>query len=66
VHLKNVNCEKSQCGVRIIGLEDGEEQVYNISVEDSRFNNVAQQENDINGAKDVEFKNLYINGQLVK
>jgi polygalacturonase len=66
VHLKNVNCEKSQCGVRIIGLEDGEEQVYNISVEDSHFNNVAQQENDITGAKDVEFRNLYINGQLVK
>jgi polygalacturonase len=66
VHLKNITCQKSECGVRIIGLEDGDVQVYNISVEDSHFNNVKQQENDITGARDVEFKNLYINNQLVK
>ena len=39
---------------------------HNISVEDSHFNNVAKDGNDIKGAKDVTFKNLYINGKLVK
>lgn len=65
VHLKNVTCEKSKLGVLIIGLED-DKHVYNISVEDSHFNNVAKGANDIKGAKDVTFKNLYINGELVK
>ena len=65
VHLKNVTCEKSKLGVLIIGLED-DKHVYNISVEDSHFNNVAKGGNDIKGAKDVTFKNLYINGELVK
>ena len=66
VHLKNITCEKSQYGVRIIGLENDDNHVYNISVEDSHFNNVSKDGNDINGAKDVTFKNLYINGKLVK
>jgi polygalacturonase len=61
VHLKNVTCEKSQYGVLIIGLDDSDN-VYNISVEDSRFNNVSKGANQITGAKDVTFKNLYING----
>ena len=65
VHLKNVTCEKSKLGVLIIGLED-DKHVYNISVEDSHFNNVAKGANDIKGAKDVTFKNLYINDELVK
>ena len=65
VHLKNVTCEKSKLGVLIIGLED-DKHVYNISVEDSHFNNVAKGANDIKGAKDITFKNLYINGELVK
>ena len=65
VHLKNVTCEKSKLGVLIIGLDD-DDHVYNISVEDSHFNNVAKDGNDIKGAKDVTFKNLYINGKLVK
>ena len=56
---------KSKLGVLIIGLED-DKHVYNISVEDSHFNNVAKGANDIKGAKDVTFKNLYINGELVK
>lgn len=63
--MKNVTCEKSKLGVLIIGLED-DKHVYNISVEDSQFNNVAKGANDIKGAKDVTFKNLYINGELVK
>ena len=65
VHLKNVTCEKSRLGVLIIGLDD-DQHVYNISVEDSHFNNVAKGTNDIKGAKDVTLKNLYINGKLVK
>lgn len=65
VHLKNVTCEKSKLGVLIIGLDDNEH-VSNISVEESHFNNVAKDGNDIKGAKDVTFKNLYINGKLVK
>ena len=65
VHLKNITCEKSKWGVLIIGLDD-DKNVYNISVEDSRFNNVTKGENSIKGAKDVVFKNLYINGKLMK
>ena len=65
VHLQNVTCQKSQYGVLIIGLEDGSDNVYNISVENSHFNNVAKNGNQINGAKDVSFKELYINGKLV-
>ena len=64
VHLKNITCEKSQYGVRIIGLDD-DQYVYNVSVEDSHFNNVVKDGNDIQGAKDVLLKNLYINGKLV-
>lgn len=65
VHLKNVTCEKSKLGVLIIGLDDNEH-VSNISVEECRFNNVEKGVNDIKGAKDVTFSNLYINGKLVK
>jgi len=64
VHLQNVTCQKSQYGVFIIGLDDSTN-VYNISVEDSHFNNVERQ-NSIIGAKDVTFKNLFINGKLIK
>ena len=54
-----------QLGVLIIGLDD-DKHVYNVSVEDSRFNNVEKGGNQIKGAKDITFKNLYINGELVK
>lgn len=65
VHLKNVTCEKSKLGVLIIGLDD-DEHVYNVSVEDCRFNNVDKGGNEIKGAKEVTFKNLYINGKQVE
>jgi polygalacturonase len=65
VHLKNITCQKSECGVRIIGLDNDDSHVYDISVEDSQFNGVEHAKNDINGAKDVKFSNLYINGNLV-
>ena len=65
VHLKNVTCEKSKLGVLIIGLDD-DKHGYNVSVEDSRVKNVKEGKNRSSGAKDVTFKNLYINGELVK
>lgn len=65
IHLKNITCNKSQLGVLIIGL-DKPDYVYNISVEDSHFNNVAKGSNNIKNAKDVTFKNLYINNKLIK
>ncbi|WP_455592598.1 glycoside hydrolase family 28 protein [Bacteroides sp.] len=65
VHLKNITCDKSKLGVLIIGLDD-DKHVYNVSVEDSRFNNVTKDGNEIKGAKDVTFRNLYINEKLVK
>ncbi len=64
VHLRNITCEKSEYGVLIIGLED-QTNVYNVSVKNSRFNNVAKDGNSIKGARDVYFKDLYINGKLV-
>lgn len=64
VHLKNVTCEKSQLGVLIIGLDD-EKHVNNISLEECRFNNVEKGGNQIDGASDISFKNLYINGKIV-
>lgn len=65
VHLKNITCEKSKYGVLIIGL-DNAENVYNVSIKDSRFNNVEKGGNSITGAKDVMFENVYINNTLVK
>lgn len=65
VHLKNITSEKSEYGVSIVGLDDNDH-VYNISVEDSHFNNVSKNGNSITGAKDVTLKNLYINKKLVK
>lgn len=64
VHLRDITCQKSQYGVLIIGLDDVTN-VYDISVADSRFNNVSKGGNSIKGAKDVVFKNLYINDKLV-
>lgn len=65
VHLRNISCEKSKLGVLIIGLDDVTN-VYNVSVEDCKFNNVEKNGNSITGkTKDIHFDNLYINGQLV-
>lgn len=65
VHLKNITCEKSDYGVVILGLDDTEN-VYNISIENSRFNNVSKGNSKITGkTKNISFNNLYINGELV-
>ncbi|MCD8030948.1 MAG: glycoside hydrolase family 28 protein [Bacteroides sp.] len=65
VHLKNVTSEKSKLGVLIIGLDESD-QVYNVSLEDCHFNNVEKGGNQISGARDITFNNLYINGKLVR
>ncbi len=65
VHLKNVTCQKSKYGVLIIGLDD-DRHVHNISVEDSRFENVSEGGNQITGASNIMFKNLYINNRMVQ
>ncbi|WP_321517787.1 glycoside hydrolase family 28 protein [uncultured Bacteroides sp.] len=64
VYLQNVTCEKSKFGVSVVGLEDNDH-VYNINVEDCHFNNVADG-NSVTGAKDINYKGLYINGTEVK
>lgn len=63
VYLQNVNCEKSRYGVLVAGLP-GVEKVYDIHVENCNFNGV-ESGNSIDGAKDVFFNNLKINGQIV-
>lgn len=64
VYMENVTCEKSRYGVLITGLE-GDENVYNIHVENCFFNGVANG-NKVSGARDVCFKNLHINGELAE
>lgn len=67
IHLKNVTCNKSQMGVVIIGLEDSES-VYNVSLEDCHFNNVAKgQQGRISGKmRDVRYEKVFINGEAVE
>lgn len=67
IHLKNVTCNKSQMGVVIIGLEDSES-VYNVSLEDCHFNNVAKgQQGRISGKmRDVRYEKVFINGEAIK
>ena len=63
VTLDNVTCDKSRYGVMIIGL-DSVTAVYDISLRDCRFNNVADG-NSIRGlTRDISFDNYYLNGSL--
>lgn len=64
VHLKNVNCQKSELGILIIGLDD-DTLVNNITVEDCRWNNVSKGKNQIDGATNIVLDNLYINDKIV-
>ncbi|MCD7973700.1 MAG: glycoside hydrolase family 28 protein [Candidatus Azobacteroides sp.] len=59
VYLDNITSGKSQYGVFIVGLDDLEN-VYNIEVSNSRFNNV-EKGNSITGAHDVVLDEVYIN-----
>lgn len=65
VHLKNITCENSQYGIYAVGLPN-KDCVYNISVEDSQFNNVKKGGNRIENVTDITMKNLQINGKTVK
>ncbi|MCE1155035.1 MAG: glycoside hydrolase family 28 protein [Bacteroidales bacterium] len=64
VHLENVSSQKSRYGVLISGLTESIN-VSNISVYNSRFENVARG-NQIKGAENVRLTDLYINGKLVE
>lgn len=65
VYLDNVTSNKSRYGVFVSGLGD-EENVYNINVSNSKFNEV-KEGNQLTGKyKDINFSNLFINGELVK
>lgn len=64
VYMDNVTCEKSRYGVLIAGLP-GDDNVYNIHVTNSFFNGVANG-NRVEGARDVVFENLHINGEIAE
>ena len=64
IHVSDVTCEKSQYGVQIIAL-DSVCNVYDIYVNDCKFNGV-KSGNSIKGqTSNVKFKNLLINGNVV-
>lgn len=63
VHLENVTSNKSKFGALITGLDESIN-VYNVSIKNSRFNNV-EKGNSVHQAKDVRFENLYINKNIV-
>ena len=63
VNLDNVTCGKSRYGVQIIAL-DTVKSVYDINIDNCRFENVADG-NYITGLTgDINFKNYYVNGSL--
>lgn len=64
VNLENITCGKSKMGVYITGFEDSDN-VSDINVSNCRFENV-EKATDVTGAKNVTYRDLYINGKLVK
>lgn len=65
VYLDNVSSKKSKYGIFISALE-GFDNVYNINVSNSKFDGV-QSGNMITGTtSNLNFSNIYINGQLLK
>ena len=64
VHLDNVTCQKSKYGVQIIAL-DTCTNVYDIYVNNCRFNGVAQGNFQSGKTRNVVFNNYYVNGGLV-
>jgi unsaturated rhamnogalacturonyl hydrolase len=65
IYLDNITSRKSKYGVFISALEDYDN-VYNINVSNSKFDGV-EMGNLITGkASDLNFSNLYLNGQLLK
>ncbi len=64
IYLENVTCDKSKYGVMIVAL-DSVSNVYNINVKNCHFNGV-KSGNYLKGkAHDLNYDQLYINGDLV-
>jgi len=64
INMNNVSCNKSRYGVQIIGL-DSDTLVYDINVNNCRFNGV-HDGNSISGkVRNISLRNLYLNGELV-
>jgi polygalacturonase/rhamnogalacturonyl hydrolase YesR len=65
VYMDNVTCEKSQYGVMIVAL-DSVENVYNINVNNCRWNGVKDQAVYKTGkVRDLHFNKFYVNGKVV-
>lgn len=64
VYLDNITCNKSKYGVMAIGLKEGEPRVYNIHVDNCRFDNV-EKGNSITGVtSDIHYNNYFLNGEV--
>ena len=63
VYMENVTSESSQYGVQIIGLEE-DTYVYDITVKDCKFNGVKDGNFMSGKTRNVNFENLFINGNL--
>lgn len=64
VYVENVTSRKSKYGIFIDGLDD-RINVYNINIENCRFDNVLKA-NYLHQCKEVKFNNLYVNGNIVE
>ena len=63
VYLDNVTCNKSRYGVMIVALDD-RCQVYNINVDNCRFDGVAFGNSVKGEVRDLNYKNYFLNGSL--
>ena len=65
VYMDNVTCEKSEYGVMIVAL-DSVENVYNMHVNNCRWNGVQKQAVYRTGrVRDLHFNKFYVNGKVV-
>ncbi len=62
IYLDNVTCNKSRYGVMVIGL-DSVCNVYNVNVNNCRFNNVAEGNSITGRIRGLNIQNTHINGQ---
>jgi unsaturated rhamnogalacturonyl hydrolase len=65
VYMENVTCQKSKYGVLLNGLDDVDN-IYNIHIDNCKFNGVASDAVHLTGlSHDLFFNNLFVNGSLV-
>lgn len=65
VYMENVTCRKSDYGILVIGL-DSVENIYNVTVQNCRFDGVTKQPVKITGkTRNIRFDSLYVNRSLV-